>query len=260
MKLNINKLIRQIKNDIGLTGYYKTNFSDHDLYDIIKNHALVEWSRYFKLEVDMGTIGLGDNLGSDIYFIPDWIIKKVEDCNLRIEDIKKIRFSAYAGVNAVGAQARLTSMYVNQMNLNQAYAGVSTSLRYGATDKYVDYLNACHFESPNRIRFTWNVATRNKVLQMLNNGAVSLSLRVSNPENLSSIDTGREHRFYELAMLNIMIVVYQNESKYIESINTGMGNLNLKIEDWQSAKDRKAELLEQLRSNSILHQAKVEVI
>ena len=61
-------------------------------------------------------------------------------------------------------------------------------------------------------------------------------------------------------MLNIMIVVYQNESKYIESINTGMGNLNLKIEDWQNAKERKAELLEQLRSNSILHQAKVEVV
>jgi hypothetical protein len=49
-----------------------------------------------------------------------------------------------------------------------------------------------------------------------------------------------------------MIVIYNNEAKFIESIQSGLGNINLKLEDWASAKDKKEELLARFREYSAL--------
>ena len=47
-----------------------------------------------------------------------------------------------------------------------------------------------------------------------------------------------------------MTVIYENSGKYIESIQSGMGNINLKLEDWQNAKNKKDELIIKLTNES----------
>ena len=61
--------------------------------------------------------------------------------------------------------------------------------------------------------------------------------------------------FNELCKLNVMIVLYNSEAKYIESISSGLGNINLKLDDWASAASKKEELLKVLQGYSTLEQS-----
>ena len=81
--MNINQLIKRIKDESGLTRYLKTSYTDHDIYKIIEEHVIKDYARYFKVEVELGQVTFTEGIGADIFLIPDWIIKKFEECNLR---------------------------------------------------------------------------------------------------------------------------------------------------------------------------------
>ena len=49
--MNINKLISRIKDDLGLKKFLRLNYSDKEIYDILKRHAFEEWSHYFKFQI-----------------------------------------------------------------------------------------------------------------------------------------------------------------------------------------------------------------
>lgn len=250
--MNINHLIKRIKDELGLSRYYKSSFTDHDIYKIIKEHALDEYGRYFKKEVELDRALLSTRIGADIMLIPDWVIQKVEKCGLRVEDIKSIRFNRTVVPDRTGL-GQIVAYKMDSLSLESAYTGMYEMQRIAGSDIFQNYLNTCHFEKPNRIRFLWN--------NTLPEGAeCTLSLWVSMSPNLIGVDTGREHTFYELCKLSVMTVIYQNESKYIESISSGLGNINLKVEDWQNAANERKELLYKMYNDSILMQNQIKII
>lgn len=250
--MNINHLIKRIKEDTGLGRFLITSYSDHDIYDIIVNHALKDFEQFFSAEVEVGNIVLtGSRMGSDVVLIPDWIIRKLEICGLTIKGINHVRFTnVYTDRSIMG---NLTANRMSYMSLGSAYAGIYDSHRQASSDIFQNYLNSCWYEKPNRLRFLYNDS-------LPENMNVSLSFRVSILPNLIGIPTGREHAFYKLAKLTVMKIIYENEGKYIDSIASGDGNLNIKIDEWQAAGDKRDELLEEMYNQSILDQAQVKIL
>ena len=249
--MNVNHLIRRIKDELGLSRYYKSAFTDHDIYNIISEHALKDFARYFKGEVEIGAVTLDTKIGPDIYLIPNFIIDKLEASGLRLEDIHSIRWTNQS-LDRTGI-GQLVGQRLGSLSLDSAYAGIYEMQRFGGADIFQNYLNSCFFEKPNRIRMLWNNTAPDNI-------TVTLSLRVSMNPNLIGIDTGREHTFYELCKLSVMTVLYQNEAKYIESISSGLGNINLKVDDWASAAEKKQELLNKMYNDSVLDQNVVKIL
>ena len=250
--MNINQLIKRIKDESGLTRYLKTSYTDHDIYKIIEEHVIKDYARYFKVEVELGQVTFTEGIGPDIFLIPDWIIKKFEECNLRIEGIKSIRFSNNTMMDRTGL-GQMLGYRMDGMNLDAAFAGMSVMNRQGGSDIYQNYLNTCWFEKPNRIRFMWNSTADLPC-------TVTLSVWASCNPNLIGTAIGREHTLYELCKLTVQSVIYQNEGKYIENIASGIGNINLRIDEWASAGERKQELLNKMYNDSILHQQAVKIL
>ena len=58
-----------------------------------------------------------------------------------------------------------------------------------------------------------------------------------------------------------MEIIYQNEGKYISgNIQSGAGDIDLKIEDWATAGERKLEMLKEMQNNTILDQNQVKIL
>ena len=62
-------------------------------------------------------------------------------------------------------------------------------------------------------------------------------------KNLNSITTTMEESFHNLAVLDVKDALYQMMKHYNE-IQTAYGNINMKIDDWQSAADQRKQLLD----------------
>ena len=80
------------------------------------------------------------------------------------------------------------------------------------------------------------------------NTPVELVLRVPYP-NIASIPDSYMETFRTLAEFDVKIKLW-NELKYLEDIVTPAGNLNLKVSDWENAKQERADWLRQFRIDS----------
>ena len=245
--MNVNKLIKRLKDELGLSEYMKLSFTDKDIYDNIVIHSLEEWSHYFKQEVTFTNIHLDKSLmvGPDVYAIPQYIVDKVQAAGLVIEDIKDYRFIGDQAVAGIGSYA---GNFMNDMNFGDSYAAFYANYRQGSAEALSMLNHACFFEKPNKLRFVFSRAVTYTINCMM-------TFYVSQSPNLSAISETREHDFFDLCKLNLMIYMYNNEAKFIESIQSGLGSINLKIDDWAQAPERKAELLKDLLRYSAISQA-----
>lgn len=245
--MNINKLIKRLKDDLGLSRFVHLSYTDKDIYDNIITHSLEEWSHYFKQAVTFQDVFLDKKLQLeyDVYALPKYIVDSIRKSGLVIEDIRQVVVSSDQSVAGVGT---FIGGFLPDLNMSDSYTALYANYRQGNAEAVNNMNMACFFEKPNRLRF---VFPRPSFLSM----NVSISLYVSQGDNLSGISETREHDFYDLCRYNLMNVLYQNEAKFIESIQSGLGNLNLKIDDWQQADDRKAELLKNLLEYSTIQQA-----
>lgn len=245
--MNINKLIKRLKDDLGLTEYMKLSFTDKQLYDNIVIHSLEEWSHYFKQEVTFTNVLLNDSLlvAPNTYAIPQKIIDKVQYSNLTIEDVKEYRF---VGDTAVAGLGSYVGNFMQDMTFAAAYSGAYASMRQATAESITAFNHACFFEKPNKLKFVFSRLITNTFKCMI-------TFYVSQSPNLSAISETREHDFYELCKLNLMQYMYHNEAKFIESIQSGMGSINLKVEDWAQAAERKGELLKELLTYSAIRQS-----
>ncbi len=246
--MNINKLISRIKDDLGLKKFLKLNYSDKEIYDILRRHAFEEWSHYFKFQIMFRDVQMTpeDKIETSLYNIPYEVMAPILRSGLEIIDVRARVNSNLYGNTTYGSYM---SMYSDFMDLDSAYTGNVTTRQIGGMDMFMNYLHASYYEKPNRIRFNYDTG--------INGQDMSYEFRVfvSQPANMLAISETREHDFYELCKLNVMIVLYNNEAKYIESISSGLGNINLKLDDWASAASKKEELLKVLQGYSTLEQS-----
>lgn len=247
--MNINRLISNIKKESGLDRFLVTSYTDHDIYDIIIDVALKDYERMFKAEVEAGIISLtGNRIGPDVILLPDWMVRRVEASDLKIEGVHSIRFTnQFIDRSGIG---QLMGHRLASMTMESAYTGIYEMQRFGSSDLFMNYLNSCHYEKPNRLRFIWNNTLPDGM-------GIELSLRTTIAPNLIGVEQGREYAFYNLAKYTVMWIIYQNEGKYLES---SIQDLDIKIEEWQTAGEKRQELLQQMYSQSIRDQNEVKVL
>lgn len=244
--MNINKLIKRLKDELGLSRFVKLSYTDKDIYDNIIVHSLEEWSHYFKQAVTFQNVELSAKLQLeyDVYAIPKYIIDNIRRSGLVIEDIRQVLASSDQAVAGVGT---FVGAFLPDLNLIDSYTALYSNYRQGNAEAVNQMNIACYYEKPNKLRFVFP-------RPLYQSTTVAMSFYVSQGDNLSGISETREHDFYDLCKYNLMTTLYQNEGKFIETIQTGMGTLNLKLEDWASSADKKAELLKELLEYSTIHQ------
>ena len=79
-------------------------------------------------------------------------------------------------------------------------------------------------------------------------GTVEVTLKTRWP-NIVSIPEEYHNDFIRLAKLDCEIYAWQN-LKYLESVVTPAGNLDLKISSWESAEQEREDFLKELRTRS----------
>lgn len=250
--MNINKVIKRIKDDLGLSKFLKLSYSDKDIYDVIINHALEEWSHYFRLPIMFNEVYLTpeDKIEPNLYNIPQDVMRPIKRSKLEIITAKCRITSNLYGNTTLGSNM---SVYSDFMDTESVYTGMYNTRQLGGIDIFLGQLHACFYEKPNRLRF--NYPGTNPYQEMF-----EIRVFLSQPANLIGISETREHDFYELCKLNVMNIIYNNDAKYIESLSSGRGNINIRIDDWANADTKKEELLQKLHKYSILEQGESKVM
>lgn len=255
--MNINQLIKKIKDSLGLTRYLKTSYDDKAIYDIIVTHALRDWSYYFKYEYDLGSVQFetSDIISSDCMVLPAYMIESVRRSDLHIEDIKSLRFTSTLYDNTYYNMS-IYPTYRGQMSAETIYSGQVLSQQQGDIDLYKLYRYSCWLEKPNILRFNYPIldAFNSRHPMSDNFRSAQLSVYTNLAPNLIGIQPGREAYFFKLCRLHVMRVIYENEVKYMESISSGQGNINLKVEEWAQAGAAIDELLNVLEGFSTISQ------
>ena len=89
------------------------------------------------------------------------------------------------------------------------------------------------FEAP-RTLYIYNAYSSSKVV---------IDLGFEHDKSLASIPETCREDFLKLALLDVKENLYPTLKHYTE-INTAIGNINLKLDDWANAEDQRRELIE----------------
>lgn len=257
--MNINQVIKKTKESLGLTKYLRTSYDDKAIYDIIVTHALRDWSYYFRYEFDPGTVHFDDNaiISPDCMVLPVYLIESAKRSDVSIEDVKSLRFTTDL-YDAGQYNLSIYPAFRDYLSSEQMFAGQSLSQQQGDIDLFKLYRYSCWLEKPNTLRFNYPImdgyiSHGNRRMDNTFKSA-QMSLYTTQAPNLIGISPGREPYFLKLCRLHVMRIIYENEVKYMESISSGQGNINLKVEEWAQAGAAIDELLRQLEGFSGLSQ------
>ena len=215
-----------------------------DLAELINTKTLVTFSNYIPC-VYTSVLNLNDpnayvreeygRIGRE-YYINDYVLDKFK---LNIMDLLNVDYSTGTQFDPEG------EYYWSSMIAPRQHIDLETML-LGAEATYTKTLadSAFPYKRYAELRGARTVYLKNYP----DTGMVELRLRVNFP-NIASIPEGYREVFIQLAEYDVKIKLY-NELKYIETVVTPAGNLDLKISDWDSAERDRIDFLKELRSKS----------
>lgn len=229
--MNISELLTAIKMELG---FYAISlpFEDPDkmLLDVIKLKSVKTFSTYqpYILKIDLNLNDLKviqSDYQESIYEIPDIFGDKHI---LYIRNVRpKNKFygaSQYMSPVFDGSIAD----YQNLM-LGQAQGNLISTLVPPMTFK---------FTHPNRMHL-FNMSTMY--------GELSIEFALEHSPNLNTIPPTAFQSFFDLAILDVQIFLY-NTLKHYDEIQTAYASINLKIDEWSGAKNERESLLERWKN------------
>jgi hypothetical protein len=83
---------------------------------------------------------------------------------------------------------------------------------------------------------------------------MSLGLRHNN--NLKTISHGDYEAFKELSRLELMVMLYENELKFLDGMNVGNANVELKLDAYEECRNELKEFKEKLYNDMMIGNAK----
>ena len=230
--MNISELLTSIKMDLGIHGI-SLPFDDPDktLIDVIKLKSIKTFSIFhpyiLKVDLNLNELkALQSNYQESIYEIPDIFGEK------RILYIRNVTpKNKYYGAAQYMTPVFDGSIedYYNLM-MGQAQANLTSTIAPPITFK---------FTHPNKMHL-FNMSTMW--------GEISVEFALEHASNLSTIRPTAYQSFYELALLDVQIFLY-NILKHYNEIQTAYGTINLRIDEWSGAKSERDSLIERWRNN-----------
>lgn len=137
---------------------------------------------------------------------------------------------------------------VNSMFNGSYYTG--TPMLSGTTDLFEDMmLGSATYDLMSAIAppFSYEFIRPNK-LRIYNMTCyldkIKLVIGYQHADNLATIPVDAEQSFYDLALLDVKIFLYNN-LKFYDEINTAYGSVRLRIDEWQQAESQREDLIRQ---------------
>lgn len=196
---------------------------DEVIKDVIQNITLRTFSTYApyyeKFRFNLKNLEkLEKNSNYETYLLPDIFSEREL---LFIRDVK-YDDTTLAGIGYWGGGIPiLRGNFLNQAMLSNASKPLVDKMIPKITFKY---------EHPRKVTL-WNVFSSSNVV---------FELAFMQDKSLASITPTQEESFFQLALLDVKDMLYQT-LKHYSDIQSAYGNINLKLDDWQSAAaDRKA--------------------
>lgn len=223
--MNYSNIITRIKLKLGLINI-TTPFENLDqmITDIIKDITIPVFSIYSpckeRLTINTSDLPILENTETyKKYLLPDFVNRKLLYVFDVYYDTSMLSGFGYYS----GGMPLMQGNMLNQLALANAGASVMN---------YVIPKMTFEFTPPRELAI-WNAYATTKVV---------LELGFEHDKTLASIPESCRESFIQLALLDVKENLYPTMKQYSE-INTAIGNINLKIDDWADAQSERKELI-----------------
>lgn len=173
------------------------------------------------------------------YYLSDPVLDKFQMPILSVDSIE------YNNIGAVDPYDPDSTAYYNSVITSRQNLTLESVL-FGSEYTYNRTLtdSAMPFKRYHELRGSRVLYLKNYAIQ----GTVEVTMHIAWP-NLVSIPEEYHEAFMGLAKLDVKQACW-NQLKYLEDVVTPVGNLNLKINDWEGAEKERDEYLQSLRTKS----------
>lgn len=223
--MNMSNIITRIKLSLGLMAI-ATPFEniDETILTILQDITIPDFSLYnpcrdrLQLKTsDLERLEKTDQY--EVYLLPDFKNRKL----LYVFDVT-YDDSCLSGLGYYGGGMPLmTGNVINQTMLANAGAHLISTMMPKMTFK---------FEYPRKL-YLYNIYSSSSIV---------LDLGFEHDKSLASIPETCRDSFIQLAMLDVKSNLYPTLKMYSE-LNTAIGNINLKLDDWSNAESAREELI-----------------
>lgn len=244
--MRINKLIEKMRFKCGLNGILKDVVEDKDLYSIINLFTRDTFSRFFKHVFIIENMQFNEfnrsRRNKNIYLLPDKLINVLQKNDISISGIKEINPEDNREKMFIGKEMAMLPGYNNAVG-NQSGVFLGAAYNKMRRDIYESPLEA-EFLSPYSIQIK-------KEYYDISNNVYRLELFSDHPKNLSTIKDSYAETFEELAELDIKENLWSNVMSYLNRLSLGTSEVNLNKDDWQSAGERRKQMIDEFEESYI---------
>lgn len=264
--MNPNRLIKDVKEKLGIGTFIETKYTDYDLYDRILSSARMWFSRIYAYEIFIPSMKFDNSLRYNgrvySYKIPEYITKELAYEKTGVIDVRHLR-QAFSTVEDTGMMYLPTAdtMYPPPADgVGSTYMGAMSATPYYYMQGLAPYIGMAQtqasyemyrkpikakFRSPNIIEFDLRGMSPVETNW-------ELRLKVGHPVSLFSVDEPHYLIFQNLAVFDIQEFLWNSELKGLDGLTNGYDNISLKIDDWANASERRAEYIEKLEADVVL--------
>lgn len=229
--INPTVVMDHIKFELGLEDFPLDMTETDILTNVIYKMSLPDFSIYFPYEDYLTCNVSKKNLVPKVeddhtYFINT---KKLGDdvILLGVSDICDSLNGSIFNANGSGHNSYMTP---ENLMYEKALADLNSILPRGPMWEFI---------APNHLRL------HNGIDSMYGaNNNILLRCTVSHPKNMSTIPDTKRIPFLDLCTLDVKRYLYNRLKRY-NNINTGIGEINLNIDDWADAKTQRQELIQE---------------
>lgn len=224
--MNLSQLMTRIKFKLGIMNIASpVRNLDGMISTIIKDITVPDFSVFypdkFKIKLDLKELERLEHTNSyDTYVLPDFTNKKILYVfNVYYDDSTLSGFGHYGG-----ALPMIGGNMINQVIMSNAASNMYSLMMPKMTFEYIH---------PRRIKI-YNQYSESKLV---------FELGFQHDVSLASIPETCRTSFYELALLDVKENLYPIFKNYT-NLSTVYGNVDLKIDTWESAESERKELIE----------------
>ena len=224
--MNLSQLMTRIKFKLGIMNIASpVRNLDGMISTIIKDITVPDFSVFypdkFKIKLDLKELERLEHTNSyDTYVLPDFTNKKILYVfNVYYDDSTLSGFGHYGGTLPM-----IGGNMINQVIMSNAASNMYSLMMPKMTFEYIH---------PRRIKI-YNQYSESKLV---------FELGFQHDVSLASIPETCRTSFYELALLDVKENLYPIFKNYT-NLSTVYGNVDLKIDTWESAESERKELIE----------------
>ena len=240
-----NRLLTKIRSDLGLDGLLKDIVKDEEIMERVDLKTRDTFSRFFKhvfiienIVFDKYNRSMHDE---NKYKLPDKAIRTLTKLDISISGIKEIRRKDRGdGTKLVGDGL---VYFPHRHTRGGAFVG-NHHARAGynqARNDLLKYPKNYEFMEPYFIRFRQKYHETEKRKYIV-------EFFSDHPKNLSTIKDSYAETFEELAKLDIKQYLWENKVSYLNNLDLGQTQIDLKKEKWSNAKNERDDMVSNFRN------------